>query len=238
MVKIKIPYTNIHIHTDVLAVCILILSILFLLDSIYIDIEMINTPMVSYEKLEKVANTGDLVIFRWNIIDIGFRLFSKFSHVGMIVKHKDKLYLLEIHPKENLESDVDDSGVHLYHLKNRLNEYDGTYYYTQLNKNNNIKEKLRKHIMTNLKMYKKTIPFDTNFRNIFVLNYFYNLLNIKLHKREAMYCSEFLGTILEECKIYKHHKNISSINPGGFLEFNKENGSKLYGPLYEILISY
>jgi hypothetical protein len=198
---------------------------------------MLMTPMISYENIENIAQTGDLVIFRWNTIDIGFRLFSKFSHVGMIVKQKGKLYLLEIHPKEIPESDIDNSGVHLYHLKPRLDEYNGTYYFTQLNTSDSIREKLGKYILNNLKKYKKNIPFDMNFRNIFVVNYFYNLFNIKLPKRKAMFCSEFIGTILDKCKIYKHYKNISSINPGTFLEFKKKNGTSVYGPLYNILIS-
>jgi hypothetical protein len=198
---------------------------------------MLTTPMTSYEKMETIANTGDLVIFRWNTVDVGFRLFSKFSHVGMIVKHKDKLYLLETHPKEDLESKIDDSGIHLYHLKKRLEEYNGTYYFTQLNTQNNKRKDITKHIMTNLKKYKKTIPFDNNFRNIFVLNFFYNLFGIKLPERKSMFCSEFIGTILQECNVYKHYKNISSINPGTFLEFKKQNGENLYGPLYDILIS-
>ena len=142
---IKLPL-NINININVLAFAILLVASCFLLDSLYIDTEMLTTPMVSYEKIEEIAQTGDLVIFRWNTIDVGFRLFSKFSHVGMIVKQKGKLYILETHPKEIPESEIDDSGIHLYHLKNRLNEYDGTYYFTQLNTTNNKREKLRKHV--------------------------------------------------------------------------------------------
>jgi hypothetical protein len=226
-----------EINIRILTLSILLVSVSFLIDSVYIDTEMLTTPMTSYEKMETIANTGDLVIFRWNTVDVGFRLFSKFSHVGMIVKHKDKLYLLETHPKEDLESKIDDSGIHLYHLKKRLEEYNGTYYFTQLNTQNNKRKDITKHIMTNLKKYKKTIPFDNNFRNIFVLNFFYNLFGIKLPERKSMFCSEFIGTILQECNVYKHYKNISSINPGTFLEFKKQNGENLYGPLYDILIS-
>lgn len=226
-----------EINIKILILSILLVSVSFLIDSVYIDTEMLTTPMTSYEKMESIANTGDLVIFRWNTVDVGFRLFSKFSHVGMIVKHKDKLYLLETHPKEDLESKMDDSGIHLYHLKKRLEEYNGSYYFTQLNIQNNKRKDITTHIMTNLKKYKKTIPFDNNFRNIFVLNYFYNLFGIKLPERKSMFCSEFIGTILQDCNVYKHYKNISSINPGTFLEFKKQDGENLYGPLYDILIS-
>ena len=226
-----------NINKHVLAVSVIIVSVVFLLDSWYIDTEMLQTPMVSYEKLEKIANTGDLVIFRWNVIDIGFRLFSKYSHVGMIVRHNDKLYILETHPKETLKPDVDDSGVHLYCLKKRLEEYNGEYYFTQFKTSLSTRENMRSHIIKNLKRYKNDIPFDNNFRNIFVLNFFCNLFGIKLPKRKAMFCSEFIATVLDECNVYKHHKNLSSINPGTFLEFKKNNEKELYSPIYYILIS-
>lgn len=96
---------------------------------------------------------------------------------------------------------------------------------------------MRSHIIKNLKRYKKDIPFDNNFRNIFVLNFFCNLFGIKLPKRKAMFCSEFIATVLDECNVYKHHKNLSSINPGTFLEFKKNNEKELYSPIYYILIS-
>jgi hypothetical protein len=222
-------YINIKTYT---IVYILVVAILYVLSSLYIDTEMISTPKLHYEKLLEIANTGDLIIFRWNIIDIGFRLFSKYSHVGMIVKHKNKIYILETHPNENFDSEKDNSGIHLYLLKPRLLDYEGTYYFTKL-KYPYVRQNLKNHILQNLKKYKKNIPFDNNFRYSFVLNYIYNLLNIKISNRKEMFCSEFIATILENCNIYKHSKNLSSINPGTFLEFTKNN-KKIYGPLYHI----
>jgi hypothetical protein len=223
-------YINIKTYT---IVYILVVAILYVLSSLYIDTEMISTPKLNYKKLLEIADTGDLIIFRWNIIDVGFRLFSKYSHVGMIVKHKNKLYILETHPNENLYSnEKDNSGIHLYSLKPRLLEYEGTYYFTKL-KSTCSRQNLKNHILQNLKKYKKDIPFDNNFRNTFVFNYIYNLLNIKVSNRKEMFCSEFIATILENCKIYKHSKNLSSINPGTFLEFTKNN-KQLYDSLYHI----
>lgn len=227
----------ININKDILILSIFIVALGYFLDRIYIDTEMYGTPYVTYDKLEKIANTGDLVIFRWNMVDVGYRLFSKHSHAGMIVRKKNKLYLLETHPKENLESEIDDSGVHLYHLEKRLREYNGDYYYSQINISNQRRNKLTNYIFKNLNKFKRNIPFDTNFRNTFVLNYFLNLLNIPLYKRKGMFCSEFLATILQKNDIYHHHKNLASINPGTFLEFKKLNGENLFSQLYQIIIS-
>ena len=225
-----------NINKDVLVLSIWIVSVMYLIDRLFIDNEMNNTKMMTYNKLEKVANTGDIIMFRWNIIDVGFRLFSKYSHVGMIVRKNNKLYLLETHPKEDPESDIDNSGIHLYSLKKRLKDYDGDYYYSQLNINNEKRNSLTDHIITNLQKYKAEIPFDTNFRNVFVLNFFYNLIGKKLPEKKAMFCSEFIGNILHNCNIYSHHTNLASLNPGSFLDLKTPDGKSLFNTLYHVII--
>lgn len=225
------------LNKNVLVLSVWIMAVVYLWYRTYIDTEMIGTPVLTFEKLYKYAQTGDLVIFRWNIVDIGYRLFAKHSHVGMIVKKNDKLYLLEIHPNERKDEGLDDSGVHLYHLEKRLDEYDGEYYFTQSNITKEEREKLSKHIFKNLKKYKKEVKFDTNFRDVFVFNYFCNLFGFTLPKKETMFCSEFIGYILEKTNIYHHNKNLASINPGTFLEFTNKNGEPLFSPLYQIILS-
>lgn len=224
-------------NKDVLVLSVFIVSVVYLCYRTYIDTEMIGTPVITFEKLCKIAKTGDLVIFRWNLVDVGYRLFAKHSHVGMIVRKNDKLYLLEIHPNESKEQGIDDSGVHLYNLEKRLNEYNGDYYFTQSNITQQERQKLSDHIFQNLKKYKKKVKFDTNFRTVFVVNYFCNLLNITLPKKDTMFCSEFIGYILQKTNIYHHDKNLASINPGTFLEFQNKDGEQLFSPLYQIIIS-
>lgn len=224
-------------NKDALILSVFIVSAVYLVYRTFIDTEMVGTPFVTFEKLCKVARTGDLVIFRWNMVDVGYRLFAKHSHVGMIVKKNDKLYLLETHPKEDRESDKDDSGVHLYHLEHRLREYNGDYYYTQINISEKKRSELNQHIFKNLKRYKSSIPFDTNFRTIFVLNYFLNLFNLPIPKKQTMFCSEFIATVLKETDIYHHYKNLASVNPGTFLEFKNQDDEDLYSSLYRIIIS-
>lgn len=221
-------------NKDIFILSVFIVSIIYVLDRLYIDTEMYGISTINYNKIKKFANTGDLIIFRWNTIDVGFRLFSKFSHVGMIVKKNNKLYLLETHPKEHNE--FDDSGVHLYHLKSRLDEYNGECYFSQIQINKNKREEITTYIFDNLKQFKKNMPFDTNFRNIFVLNYFCNLLNLDLPEKKGMFCSEFIGTILQDTGTYHHHhKNLASLNPGSFIDLKKNNKS-LYHQLYRVIL--
>lgn len=224
-------------NKNILILSVWIMAVVYLWYRIYIDTEMIGTPVITFEKLNRYAQTGDLVIFRWNLVDVGYRLFAKHSHVGMIVKKNDKLYLLEIHPNEIKDKGLDDSGVHLYNLEKRLNEYNGDYYFTQSNMSKEQREKLSNHVFKNLKKYKKEVKFDNNFRDVFVFNYFCNLLGFTLPKKDTMFCSEFIGYILEKTDIYHHNKNLASINPGTFLEFINKDGEILFSPLYQIILS-
>lgn len=226
---------NITLDINILIISIFILSVIYLIDRIYIDNEMNNCIKVNYSKLQKKVNTGDIICFRWNCVDVAFRLFSKYSHVGMIVKipETNKLYILEIHPKEYPESNINNSGVHLYKLKKRLKYYDGDLYYSKLNVDDKCKLKMTGRIIKNLSKYKKQIHFDDNFRNAFVLNWIYDIFNWELPERDTMFCSEFIGYILQNNNIYKHDKNLQTLNPGTFLEF-KQHNMNLYSKVYEI----
>lgn len=205
---------------------------------VYIDNEMNSTPKMNYSKFKKTAKTGDLIIYRWEYVDVGFRMFSKFSHVAMVVKKGKKLYLLETHPNENKNSKhkPDNQGVHLYLLKNRLSQYNGQYYLAPLKKNIDT-DNFTNYILNNFKKFKKEIPFDTSFRDLFVYNYFANRLGMKLPKKKEMFCSEFIGYLLDKYNIYHHNENLAAIEPGTFLTFKQKNGKKLFGDLTEILFN-
>lgn len=205
---------------------------------LYIDNEMNNTPTIKYKNLYKNVKTGDLIIYRWNTVDVGFRMFSKFSHVGMIVKKNKKLYLLETHPDENTnkKDKKSNDGVHLYLLKNRIEDYDGECFIAKLNPKYDTKY-ITNNIINNLKEYKK-IPFDASFRDLFVYNYLKNLItpfDVTVPNKESMFCSEFIGHILYKTDIYRHDKNLASLNPGSFLDLKNNNNEQLYNYLKKVV---
>jgi uncharacterized protein YycO len=79
---------------------------------------------MKYKEIRSELNTGDLVLFRgrgfastvilW-VCSI-FRLkFTKYSHIGMVVRHSNRILLFEAVP----------SGVHLVALSDALAKYDG-----------------------------------------------------------------------------------------------------------------
>ena len=172
----------------------------------------------------KKAKTGDLILFRWSFMDPIFRCFTKFCHVGMVIKMNNKLYILETHPEEYDDDDIDKinpkKGVNMYELDDRLREYDGTCYYLNLK---DIYYNSKFNTIFDLKYteYKK-IPFDDYFRLHFILN----ILNIKLYDKESMYCSEFIGTVLKDFKLLEDDIDINKISPGSFEHMNKYNSLK------------
>lgn len=217
-------------NINILVLCTWIVFSLFLLLRIVIDNENSNLKKIQFIKIKDIAETGDLICFRWNYVDALFRIFSNFSHVGMIIKINKKLYILEIHPNED---DKINGGVHLYLLENRIKGYYGNYYYTKLNTTYKKRKNIKNHIKSNLQFYKQSIHFDDNFKYIFVQNYIYNLFNLKINKRNTMFCSEFIGNILKKTNIYVYH-NLISLHPSSFLNF-KINQKYLYQDLQEIL---
>lgn len=194
-----------------LSIAITILIVLGILNSLEAELKIYKG--ISFEELHSTCNTGDILLFRWNDIDLGFRIFSKFSHVGMIYKKKNgKVYVLETHPEgETSNFGVDTSGVHLHNIKKRIRHYNGTVYYAKLNLRDDPAKSsanpakssadpakssadpakptfnfIEKYIKHNLKRY-KTIPFDDNFRNEFLKSFMWHLLGMyKPIRKESM----------------------------------------------------
>ncbi|NDD53067.1 hypothetical protein EBZ39_04170 [bacterium] len=176
---------------------------------------------VNVNDLENTCKTGDLVLFRWYYMDAGFRLFSNFSHVGLIVRKPSGVYILEMHPEgEYLDYP---SGVHLHPLRDRVESYAGPCYFLRyLGDHESILN------VTNFRFNEiSNLEFDTNFRNNFVLNYFLcTVCGIKLPKPKKMFCSQFIGYVLHLAGAIDDYTNLS---PSNFTNLKSKNGELLYG---------
>ena len=182
----------------------------------FIQIELSHLNKISLSNILKVCKTGDLIITRWDHVDIGYRLFCKYCHVGMIYKDPEtnNVFLIETHPEEFDDSDINNefprSGVNMYPLKERIENYQGTCYFLKLKKN--VVKKF------DFEKYAK-IPFSTDFRYSFLENWFYNKLNITKEKVEldnTMYCSELIGHILKDLNILDKTIKINTLSPDSF----------------------
>ena len=206
---------------------LLLLSILIVAVALtYFHFEMSHIKERNLNKILKQCKTGDIILFKWNFTDLIVRFASKFNHIGLIYKKKNRVYIIEMNP----EDDKLKEGVHKYNLKKRLKKFDGTCYYAKLNKNihidNNNLEKL-------LKKY-KNIPFDNYFRLSYPKNWIRQKLNLKIPKKNTMYCSEFIELFLKDLNILpKNHD--TSISTPSTLNNTYFNGVKLYNKLYRII---
>ena len=197
-----------------LLIVIIITSVLLYLITNYIQIELNHLNKTSLDSILQTCKTGDLIITRWNYIDIAYRIFCKYCHVGVIYKNSKGTFLIETHPEE---SDTQLSGVNMYLLKDRIENYDGTCYFLKLNQSNKNKIQNYTDIITkNLKLY-KSIPFSNDFRIEFLKGWFYNKLNLqnKYNKSDrSMYCSELIGFILKDIGILNN--NFIFLSPDSF----------------------
>lgn len=209
-------------------VSIILALLIFTVFRLYIDSEMYDIPKVKYSSI--TPETGDLIVFRWNYVDAGFRLFSKFSHVGMVVNVKDELFILEIHPEENNKKN---EGVHLYSLKKRLDSYNGDCYYSKLECKKS-RSLLSKNISENIKEY-KCIPFDNNFRNVFVSSAIYKKFGYEPSVKKTMFCSEFIAHVLKKSGVKSDISCLSFYNPGSFLNL-KTDTTCLYTSLFKLVL--
>lgn len=196
------------INTNAFIFSVIVILILFVISRIYIDYEstLLNKYNVPFDKVK--WSTGDIIIFKWWFMESSFRLFSKFSHCGMVINNNGELSLLETHPDE-FEKGINfkNSGTHLYKLKDRLEEYNGDIYYL------NIKEPINTNLLLdNYNNKYRNIPFDNDFRNAAILSTF----NIRFETKD-LYCSRLLGHILNDLQITK---DFNADTPCSFLKLD------------------
>jgi hypothetical protein len=214
-------------HKDILLYLIYVILVLIIY-RLFIHFEMYNVPRSYYNDLN--FEVGDIILYRWHYMDSGFRLFSKFSHVSMVVKDKkdDSLMSLEIHPEEYSQNDPTqifrEEGVNMFPLRQRLKEYDGSFFLLKMNKCNRLTEKkkksIRKKIDSNYEDY-KDIKFDTNFKNMFVWNTLLNALSLKISPKKTMFCSEFIGQLINDAGISKKKIEVLEIlSPESFIHLD------------------
>lgn len=210
-----------------LSLILTIIVIVFIYMFIENEMNVYESNAIDTCKLYKICKTGDLIYFRWPTPDIGFRLFSKFSHIGMVYKKSDdEVYILETHPEgDGSELGVDDGGVHIYNLKDRLNKYYGYCYLSKLNTPNKSASDITRHINKNLDRY-KMIPFDEGFRYTFIKSCF-TKLDYPVEITTPMCCSQFVGFILKDLGVLHDHYNIFNFSPTSFVDL-KYNNKLLY----------
>lgn len=210
----------------IIGIAILLTFIIMYIIGSSIQDELKHIEKINFKNFLETCQTGDLIITRWDYVDISYRLFCKYCHVGLIYKNTNgETFLIETHPEEFDESDENKefpvSGVNIYPLKERIENYQGTCYFLKLKNNNKIKT-------LDFNKY-KNIPFSTDFRFSFLQNWFYNKLNIPIVNTDnTMYCSQLIGYVLQDLGILNKKIKINTLSPDSFESLCNENNKKLY----------
>lgn len=221
---------------------ILILISFIIIYIIYIILNTLHilyfTQKLNIDNVYNLADTGDLIFFRWKEVSPYHEILSSFTHIGVVIVDNGEKYIVETH----LEGDTSNigvfsGGIHIYPLILRLKNYDGHLFLSKLNINDkpNINTKL---FLKNIEQYKKTIPFHNDYRNYFKKNCIKNRLCkncFSIEEKVGMFCSEFIAFCLKELDIVDKDFEHRCIIPVDFRYIKNKNGENLYKNLIKIL---
>jgi hypothetical protein len=230
----------IHKYTMLSYLNIFILYIIFFVISILLNVHDIlhKTLEKTVDEIYEIAETGDLVYFRWHEVDFKHEIISPFTHIGMIIEIDNIKYIIETHLEGDTKNiGVYTGGVHVYPLKLRLSKYEGYTFLTKLNVDAKPTHTDIIYFLENINKYKE-IPFKNEYKD------FYLQQCVKHHvcndcfeksepKQETLMCSEFIGFCLKELKIVPPDFNYVCLTPNDF-KFIKKNNKQIYNDIIKV----
>lgn len=181
--------------------------------------------------------TGDIILFRNKRASLAHDLVSPFTHIGMVVVHGDKKLTLETHaPGDTKALGVDRGGVNMYDLNRRLETYQGMMYVLKA-RPGLINRGAQAILKRNIAKY-MTIPYDDGaIAHIGMYCLPKRVCNVcfKAQERTRMFCSEFLGLVLQDMGILPPHLEIGCLTPTSFVNLT-QNGTRLFPTLYKVVV--
>ena len=164
--------------------------------------------------------SGDIILFIKNRKNI-WNYFSTYSHIGIIINLKNKLYILENNPSIILEPNKENIiNTTLTELNYRLCNYDGKLFYMKLK--SKYKSLVNNHLKNNIYKYLK-IKFP-KYKLIYLI---YNIIRYIFNNKtppKYLVCSEFIYYILYNIGLEKDYlfKKPSDIIKNKFYLFKGE----------------
>lgn len=191
----------------------------------------LNFKDSTISEIYTLAKTGDILLFRWNTVDLVHNFVSFFTHVGIVVEIDNQKYILETHLKgDTKHMGNPNGGVHLYDLKDRIEMYNGHNFLLPL-KDKFKSPNYNKIIKDNLDKYLKLQFFD-NYKKY----YMHQCLPRKICKTcfaqsspdtKYIYCSQFVGMILKDLGLLDKKMDINCISPYDFI-FMKNKKERIF----------
>jgi len=186
-----------------------------------------NSNTLSIESLYNNCKTGDIIFFRYKSVLLFDKLFSTYSHVGMVIEIDNEKYIIEIHEKGDAKNmGIETGGVHLHDLIDRINTYEGNTYYSKLKYD--IDKDIINKFINNIDEYKK-IEFESSYK-FYILN---NCLLDRIYNKcirkntNKKFCSEFVMFCLYELRIVENDCS-HCVFPDDFIHLMSENNVVLY----------
>lgn len=158
---------------------------------------MDDRSAVPLDVVARTAQTGDLILFRANEGNVLVRLYTPFTHVGMVVDHGGKTYVLETHRRGDVNPSDIFGGVKMYDLAERVSRYDGRVFYARLKRPLTDGQRLA---MLDLAYMYRNVPYHEAYVRHYISHC---ILGISPGKTdETMFCSEFIGILFRHVGMY------------------------------------
>lgn len=192
-------------------IIVILILIIYKLYNIYTDdYKYQNNEYYKYkytylEDIKDELNTGDLVLFSsYYFSHIRIASNKKFSHIGMIIKYNNVLYIIDMVNYDTTMPGIQQKDININELYNRITYYTGFVYIVKYNKNLSIENE--KNIIKSITQNRFTFPYK---KEILMAKYFFNIQNQYINKYKT--CVEYIVHLMECGKIY-NFKNIKIKN--------------------------
>lgn len=218
---------------------LLLILIIFSIITIFQATFLVHvTQLKPLDEIYDIAETGDLVYFRWKEVVFSHEIISPFTHIGLIVIHpetKEKL-IVETHlAGDTSHIGIYKGGINIYPLKLRLSTYEGHAFLTKLKSKPLERDSVK--FWNNLKTFKSEIPFHDEYAEYFTKNCLKKRLCkncFDIDKKEGMFCSEFIGFALKQLNMVPQTFNHECLAPGDFRYIKNDKGEYLYGDIVKV----
>lgn len=209
----------------------LYLCVIFMLYYLSLKVYIYMLEEIEFTKFLDLVEPGDLILFKWHEVDILHEIFSSFTHVGIVIQIDDRLCILETHLKgDTKKMGYYTSGVNIYDLNQRIKEYEGDIFLLKLCQYQYKREVINQKILDKIEQYKQ-IPFYDKYREVYQNYCIPRLVQVDTHskiQKEGMFCSEFIGHILQDLDILDSSYDITCLTPSSFIKLNNKNGNIFY----------
>ncbi|QTF49286.1 hypothetical protein qu_394 [Acanthamoeba polyphaga mimivirus] len=182
---------------------------------------IVNTQIENYSDIKNKFKTGDIILFscrKHNTFIDEIKYFSRtkligseFGHVGLILRDKKKLYVIEFtdyeHPGDQVAKryhDLGKGGMRVIELETALREYNkdhmGCYavrFISQEIPNDIFYDKIKKHRHKIFESKPKLLLLA--FIDMLVMHKMSSDLATIFHNEDRMTCGEFVHTVLNDC---------------------------------------